>query len=47
VRASGDYDGVQYVRAVRMTFIVDSLESAFDSLPETDKKVIGIYLEEK
>jgi hypothetical protein len=46
VRASGKYDSVQYVRAVRMIFIVDSLVSAFNSLPETDKQVIGVYLEE-
>lgn len=46
VRASYEYDGLQYVRAVRMTFIVDSLVSVFDSLPESEKLDIRVYLEE-
>ena len=45
VRASNEYDGKQYVRAVRMTFVVDSLMSAFEALTDSEKAVIIPYLE--
>ena len=45
VRASGEYDGKQYVRAVRMTFVVDSLMSAYEELSDSEKAVISSYLE--
>jgi hypothetical protein len=45
VRASNEWDGMQYVRAVRMTFVVDSLMAAFEDLSGPDKVVISSYLE--
>lgn len=45
VRASGEYDGKQYVRAVRMTFVVTSLMSAYDALSDTGRATVNPYLE--
>jgi len=45
VRASGEYDGVQYVRAVRMSYVVRQLETALDSLPPEQRDVFKRYLE--
>ena len=45
VRASNELDGKQYVRAVRMTFVVDSLMSAYEELSDSKKAVISSYLE--
>jgi hypothetical protein len=45
VRASNEIDGKQYVRAVRMTFVVDSIMSAFEGLLDSEKTVISQYLE--
>jgi hypothetical protein len=44
-RASNEYDGKQYVRAVRMTFVVDNLMSAYEKLSDLDKSIISQYLE--
>jgi hypothetical protein len=45
VRASYEYDGKQYIRAVRMTYLVDSLMSAYEALSHSEKAVISPYLE--
>ncbi|MFC1846464.1 hypothetical protein ACFLYS_00185 [Chloroflexota bacterium] len=45
VRASYEYDGKQYVRAVRMTFVVASLISAYDALSNTERTIVSPYLE--
>jgi hypothetical protein len=45
VRASNEYDGKQYVRAVRMTFVVDSLISAYEALSDSEKANVSPYLE--
>ncbi|GJM27179.1 MAG: hypothetical protein DHS20C16_35940 [Phycisphaerae bacterium] len=45
VRASDPLDGVQYVRAVRMSFLVGELNAEFEALPDGQKEVIGLYLD--
>ena len=45
VRASGELDGFQYVRAVRMTHIASELTAAFGSLPVAARERIGGFLE--
>jgi hypothetical protein len=45
VRASNQIDDKQYVRAVRMTFVVDSLMSAYEKLSDSEKAIISKYLE--
>ncbi len=45
VRASYEYDGKQYVRAVRMTFVVARLMSAYEALSDTQRALVGPYLE--
>lgn len=45
VRASDEHDGVQYVRAVRMSYVVDRLDALFAGLAEADQMAIAEYLE--
>ena len=45
VRASYMYDGKQYVRAVRMPFVVASINSVYEALSELERAVVGQYLE--
>jgi len=45
VRASNEYDGKQYVRAVRMTFVVARLLSAYEALSDTERAAVSPYLE--
>lgn len=45
VRASGEYDGKQYVRAVRMTYLVASLIAAYEVLSDTERAAVSPYLE--
>ncbi len=45
VRASNEYDGKQYVRAVRMTFVVARLISAYETLSDTERTAVSPYLE--
>jgi hypothetical protein len=45
VRASDPLDGVQYVRAVRMSFLVGELNAEFAALTDEQKDVIGQYLD--
>jgi hypothetical protein len=45
VRASKKYNGKQYIRAVRMKFVVDSLMSAYERLSDSEKAIISPYLE--
>ena len=45
VRASYEYDGKQYIRAVRMTFVIASLMSAYKALSDTERAAVGPYLE--
>jgi hypothetical protein len=47
VRATDMHDGVQYVRAVRMSWIVLRLAAAFDDLNPTDQEAVRGYLEPK
>ena len=44
-RASYEYDGKQYVRVVRMTFVVASINSAFKALSDSERAVVSPYLE--
>jgi len=44
VRASDERDGEQYVRAVRLTYAVQSLTSAFAELPPDDQAAIEPFL---
>ncbi len=45
VRASDPIDNRQYVRAVRMSFIVSRLRNAFDSLEPDEQRAVEPYLE--
>jgi hypothetical protein len=45
VRATDMHDGVQHVRAIRMSWIVLRLAAAFDDLNPTDQQAIRDYLE--
>ena len=45
VRASDAHDGTQYVRAVRMAYVVARLAAAFDDLSPEDQAVVQQYLE--
>ena len=45
VRATDVHDGIQYVRAVRMSYVVLRLAEAFDELALTEQRAIGGYLE--
>jgi len=45
VRASNEYDGKQYVRAVRMTFVVARINSAYEALSDSERADVSPYLE--
>jgi hypothetical protein len=45
VRASDERNGVQYVRAVRMTYAVQELAAAYDALPPNEQAAVAPYLE--
>ena len=45
VRATDVHNGVQYVRAVRMSYVVFRLAVAFDELGLTEQRAIRGYLE--
>ena len=45
VRATSDHQGVQYVRAVRMSYVADRVAAAFDALPLDTQRAIAGYLE--
>ncbi len=45
VRATDVHDGIQYVRAVRMSYVVLRLAVAFDELGLTEQRAIRGYLE--
>ena len=45
VRASDVHDGVQYVRAVRMAYVVDRLAAALDALDPEARAAVAGYLE--
>ena len=45
VRGSYEYDGKQYVRAVRMTFVVASLMAAYEALSDAEKATVSPYME--
>jgi hypothetical protein len=47
VRASFADIGTQYVRAVRMSYVVDRLERTLASLSASDQAAIGAYLESR
>ena len=44
-RASYEYNGKQYVRVVRMTFVVACINSAFEALSDSERAVVSPYLE--
>ena len=45
VRASEEHDGVHYVRAVRLRYVMSQLDEALDSLPSERRSAITDYLE--
>jgi hypothetical protein len=45
VRASDEHDGLQYVRAVRMSYVTTRLAEAFAALSNGEQAAIGNYLE--
>jgi len=45
VRASNEYDDKQYIRAVRMTFVVSRLNTAFEVLSDSERAIVRPYLE--
>lgn len=45
VRATDEHNGVQYVRAVRVTYVASQLDQAFDALPAQRQSAIAGYLE--
>ncbi len=45
VRASDAHDGVQYVRAVRMTYVASRIAATLESLPAATQAAIQPYLE--
>jgi hypothetical protein len=45
VRASDKHKGQQYVRAVRMTYVVSRLAAAFQALDQGRQAVVGPYLD--
>lgn len=45
VRASEKRDGQQYVRAVRMTYVVSRLTAAFQALDQSEQALLRPYLE--
>ncbi len=45
VRGSEEYDGKQYLRAVRMTFVAAELMSAYEALSDTERAAVSPYLE--
>ena len=45
VRASDEHGGKQYIRAVRMTYLVTSLMAAYEALSDTERAAVGPYLE--
>lgn len=45
VRGSYEYDGKQYVRAVRMTFVMASIMSAYGALSGSEMATVSPYLE--
>jgi len=46
VRSSFADIGVEYLRAVRMTYLVTQIEAAFDALPDEDRGRVAPYLEQ-
>jgi hypothetical protein len=44
-RASYEYEGKQYVRVVRMTYVVTRINSAYEALSESERAVVSPYLE--
>jgi hypothetical protein len=44
-RASYEYEGKQYVRVVRMTYVVARINSAFEALSDSERAVVSPYLE--
>jgi hypothetical protein len=47
VRASFAEIGVQYVRAVRMSYLVELMDAGFSSLTAEDQAAVGPYLEDR
>jgi len=45
VRATGMHDGTQYVRAVRLSYVVSRLAEALDNLGPADREALQRYLE--
>lgn len=45
VRASDPLEGVQYVRVVRMSYLVGGLNAEFEALPDDQKAIIGQFLD--
>jgi hypothetical protein len=45
VRATSEHQGLQYVRAVRMSYVADRVAAAFDALPLDTQRAIAGYLE--
>ncbi|MHA2403958.1 MAG: hypothetical protein ACXADH_13265, partial [Candidatus Kariarchaeaceae archaeon] len=45
VRASYEYDGKQYVRAVRMSFVMARIMTAYEGLSDSERAVVSPYLE--
>ena len=45
VRATDEHDGVQYVRAVRMSWVIQRLQAAFDDLSPAAQSAIAGFLE--
>jgi hypothetical protein len=44
-RASYEYNGKQYVRVVRMTYVVARINSVFEALSDSERAVVSPYLE--
>jgi hypothetical protein len=45
VRATDDHDGIQYVRAVRMTYVAARVSTAFEALPADTRDAVAGYLQ--
>ncbi len=45
VRGSYEYEGKQYVRAVRMTYVITSLMAAYEALSDSEKATVRPYFE--
>jgi hypothetical protein len=44
-RASYEYEGKQYIRVVRMTYVVTRINLAYEALSESERAVVSPYLE--